>query len=198
MTDCSKILNALKTLLSEPNTYQPFCHGTSELFWKKIKTEGLQPILCSTSGQCADSTYNDVNDRKLTRTWIGRANNKMCSIYARRATQKSAGAPLVITFNTQLTASAMRPSKDYLESNPELTLSNLSDIPQSIPLVEKAKKSCSLEEIKEMLKSLPDWSKSLITQKSANFVSMTNVSPISIENVYEKEPISEIWNDYHD
>ena len=191
---CAKVLETLKLLLSDPNAYNPFCIGTSEMFWKKIKTEGLQPVLCSASGQCADSTYEDVGGRSLTRTWIGRANNKMCSIYARKAVQKSAGKPLNITFNTQLTSDAMRPSKDHLERGFDSSTVDLSDIPQAASLVTEAKSVCTPDEIKRMIESLPEWSKSFIGQKSANLVSMTQVTPISIENVYEKEPMSEQWS----
>jgi len=193
---CSKVLETLKLLLTDPNTYNPFCIGTSDLFWKTIKTDGLTPVVCSSGGSCSDTTYSDVNGRNLNRVWIGRAGHKMCSVYARRAVNKSAGNPLKITFNTHLQQSGMRPSKEYIENNYFNSESaDVSDIPKASILLNEAKANCSPEDIKMMLESLPDWSKSLIANKNANFVSMVRINPIAIENIEESEPLSSQWND---
>jgi hypothetical protein len=194
--DCTKALNALKILLTNPDSYNPYCIGTSETFWKRIKDEGLQPVVCSASGICTDTSYGDVDGRNLNRIWIGRKGNKYCSIYARRAASKSAGKPLNIAFNAHLNPSDMRESKEYIENNgfsPETA--NLTDISNASSLITKAQSVCSDMEIKRLLDSLPDWSKSLIAQKSANSISMMNINPIQIDNVDETEPLSEIWND---
>ena len=193
---CTKALSALKAILTEPSSYNPFCIGTSEMFWRKIKTEGLSPIVCSASGVCADSTYDDVAGRNLNRVWIGRKGNKMCSVYARRAVKKSAGSPLKITFNSQLNASGMRPSKEFVEDQTfDVNNADLNDIPMASMYLQEAKSSCSPEELKALFDALPDWSKSLISKKSANFVSMVGINPISIENLEESEPISNQWDD---
>lgn len=193
---CANALKALKVLLIEPNNYGPFCIGTSEMFWKKIQSEGLHPQVCSSGGICTDTTYGDVAGRTLTRTWFGRKGNKMCSVYARRAAKKSAGNPLHITFTTNLTVNEMRPSKDYLDNDGfDAKAPNFSDMPQASLKLNVAKSVCSPEEIQKLLEALPDWSKSLIARKNANFVSMFNVNPISIENVNQTEPIKELWND---
>ena len=193
---CSKALNALKVLLTDPNSYGPWCIGTSEMFWKKIETEGLTPVVCSASGVCADSTYEDVAGRNLNRVWIGRAGHKMCSTYARRAVKKSTGKPIKITFSTNLTKNGMRPSKEFVEENGfDTGAPNLSDIPKATALLNEAKTICSPEEIKQLLISLPDWSKSLIAKKSANFASLININPIIIENVDMTEPLKNQWDD---
>ena len=193
---CERALEALKVLLTDPNNYNPFCLGTSEMFWRRIKEEGLQPVVCSMSGQCTDSTYEDVGNRVLDRTWIGRAGHKLCSVYARRAVKRSAGDPLNITFNTRLTTDGMRPSKEYVESDGfDPNNPSIEDVPNAPTLMREAQSACSPEAIKDLLKKLPDWSKSLIAKKSANFISMIRVEPISIENVNVTEPLSEQWND---
>jgi hypothetical protein len=193
---CANALEALKVLLVDPNSYNPFCIGTSEMFWKKIETEGLTPQVCSAGGICTDSTYEDLGGRNLDRVWIGRKGNKMCSAYARRAVKKSAGNPLNITFNAQLNESGMRPSKDYADNDGfDAKSPDLSEMPQAFMRLNAAKSVCSPEAIQELLEALPDWSKSLIAQKSANYVSLVAVNPISVESLYHTEPIKEQWND---
>ena len=194
--DCAKILEALKVLLVDPNNYNPYCIGTSEMYWKKIKTDGLSPQVCSAGGICTDTTYEDMNGRNIDRVWIGRAGNKMCNTLARRAVKKSAGNPLKITFNAQLSASGMKPSKDYIDNDGfDAKTADLSDMPQASIKMNDAKTVCTPEEIQKMLDALPDWSKSLIATKSANFASLVGIQPISIENLYHTEPIKEQWND---
>lgn len=196
LESCEKVLDALKLLLTDPSTYNPYCIGTSENFWKRIKTEGLSPIVCSSSGVCTDTTYEDTGHKRMNRVWIGRAGNKMCSTFARRAVKKSSGNPLNITFNAYLNQQNMKPSKDYLDNDGFSPINpDLADSPQAQMKMNEAKSICSPEEITKMLESLPDWSKSLIARKSANYQSLIAINPISIENLYDSEPITEQWND---
>jgi hypothetical protein len=106
---------------------------------------------------------------------------------AKKASIVSGGKPIKIDFTTHLEANGMRPSRDYIEAN-NFNAGNpeLNDVNGASLALSEARSVCSPDEVIKMLNDLPDWVKSFLSAKSANFVSMVKIAPSAVEDVTEQ------------
>lgn len=57
----SEFTKQIKQELTKPETWNPFCHGTSTRFQEDIEENGLKPRQCTDNGECRPSIWEDYD-----------------------------------------------------------------------------------------------------------------------------------------
>jgi len=94
--DVSERAQKIRGMITDIETWNPFCHGTSSRFEKGIKETGLKPRECD-GEVCRESVYEGKIESQPDRVYLARLEPSLgtCLFSSGRAAEKFDGKPVV-------------------------------------------------------------------------------------------------------